>query len=159
VTDPQGYPNQEWYPADARDRAPAPVALAAWSRRLVALIIDNTLLYAVTTVIALQRTSSAAVGDVRFAAELALSFLYFGYLNGVHGQTVGKRLLHIRVVDADTGLQIGFRRGLARYGVVALLSMAFVVPALIDGLWPLRDPRRQAWHDKAVRSLVIDTRS
>ncbi len=149
---------QQWYPGDVGQWAPPPVALAPWSKRLVALVIDNALLYAVTTLVALQATASSTVTDIRVVAELALTFLYFGYLNGVYGQTVGKRVLRIRVVDADTGTAVGFRRGLARYGVVALLSMAFVIPALIDGLWPLRDPRRQSWHDKAVRTLVVDAR-
>ncbi len=150
--------DHQWYPGDVGEQqwAPRPVALAPWWKRLVALVVDNALLYAVTTLVALQASSSAAVTDLRIVAELALTFLYFGYLNGVYGQTVGKRLLRIRVVDEDTGLPLGFRRGLARYGVVALLSLAFVIPVLIDGLWPLRDARRQSWHDKAVRSLVID---
>ena len=150
MTDPQ------WHPGDVGERAHTGVVLSAWWKRLVALIIDNALLYVVTTLVALQATSSSAVNDTRFIAELALTFLYFGYFNGVHGQTIGKRALRIRVVDADTGMAIGLRRGLARYGVVALLTMALIVPALIDGLWPLRDPRRQPWHDKTARSLVID---
>jgi uncharacterized RDD family membrane protein YckC len=152
VTDPQ------WYPADIDQWAPAAVTLAAWWKRLVALVIDNALLYVVSTLVALQGTSSSAVTNLRIVVELVLTFLYFGYLNGLHGQTVGKRVLGIRVVDGDTGQPIGFRRGLVRYGVVAALSMALVVPELIDGLWPLRDPRRQSWHDKAVRSIVINTR-
>ncbi len=150
MSDPQ------WYPSDIERSAPASTVLAAWWKRLVALIIDNALLYVVTTVVALQGTSSSTVSDLRLLAELVLTFLYFGYLNGVYGQTVGKRLLKIRVVDADTGMLIGMKRGVARYGVVALLTMAFVFPALIDGLWPLRDERRQAWHDKVARSLVIN---
>jgi len=150
--------DQQWYPGDAAHWTPTPVALAAWWKRLAALIVDNVLLYAVSTLVAIQATSSSAATDLRVLAELVLTFLYFGYLNGVHGQTVGKRLFGIRVVDADTGELIGFRRGLARYGVVALLSMAFVVPELVDGLWPLRDPRRQSWHDKAVRSVVVNVR-
>jgi uncharacterized RDD family membrane protein YckC len=119
-------------------------------------MVDNALLYAVIVLVALQRTSSPAVSNVRVLAELALTFLYFAYLNGVHGQTVGKRLLGIRVVDLDTGEPIGFRRGLARYTVVAVLSFALAIPAIIDGLWPLRDSLRQSWHDKAVRSLVVN---
>ena len=150
MTDPQ------WYPGDVGERAHTGVVLSAWWKRLVALIIDNALLYVATTLVALQATSSHTVSGVRFLAELALTFLYFGYFNGVHGQTIGKRVLRIRVVDADTGLAIGLWRGLARYGVVFLLTLAFVVPMLIDGLWPLRDPRSQSWHDKVARSLVID---
>jgi uncharacterized RDD family membrane protein YckC len=149
--------DHQWQPADVGQWAP-PIALAAWWKRLVALMLDNALLYSVTALVALQGTSSSAVNNIRMLAELALTFLYFGYLNGVHGQTVGKRLLGIRVVDVATLEAVGFRRGLARYGVVALLSLAFVIPVLIDGLWPLRDPLRQSWHDKAVRSLVVNAR-
>jgi uncharacterized RDD family membrane protein YckC len=150
--------DHQWQPADVGQRAPVPIALAAWWKRLVALMLDNALLYGVTALVALQGTSSHAVSDIRVLAELALTFLYFGYLNGVHGQTVGKRLLGIRVVDVATGDPVGFRRGMARYGVVALLSLAFGIPVLIDGLWPLRDPLSQSWHDKAVRSLVVNAR-
>jgi uncharacterized RDD family membrane protein YckC len=149
---------QQWYPGDVGQRAPASAGLASWWKRLAALVIDNALLYAVSALVALQATSSTAVSDLRLLTELVLTFLYFGYLNGVHGQTVGKRLLGIRVVDVETGDAVGFGRGMARYGVVALLSMAFVIPELIDGLWPLRDPRRQSWHDKVARTLVVNAR-
>jgi hypothetical protein len=37
------------------------------------------------------------------------------------------------------------------------LSLLLVVPEIIDGLLPLRDPLRQSLHDKAVRSVVVDT--
>ena len=148
--------DHQWYEGDVSQWAPPSVSLADWWKRLVALVIDNALIYVVTTLVALQATSSSLATDLRIVAELVLTFLYFGYLNGVYGQTVGKRLLHIRVVDADTGTPLGLRRGLARYGVVALLSLAFVIPVLIDGLWPLRDPRRQSWHDKVARTLVVN---
>jgi len=149
---------QQWYPGDVGQQAPTGTGLAAWWKRLVALVVDNALLYAVSALVAIQGTSSTTVSDLRLLTELVLTFLYFGYLNGVHGQTVGKRLLGIRVVDVDTGEPVGLARGLARYGVVALLSMALVVPEIIDGLWPLRDPRRQSWHDKVARTLVVNAR-
>ncbi len=129
---------------------------AAWWKRLVALVIDNVLLYLVTSLVSLQASTSSAVTGLRLVSELVLTFCYFGYLNGVAGQTVGKRLMGIRCVDAETGYPIGFRRGLARQAVVALLGLAFLFPVFIDGLWPLWDRKRQSWHDKAVRSVVIN---
>jgi uncharacterized RDD family membrane protein YckC len=141
---------------DGSPVTPSGSPTAAWWRRVVALVIDNALLYAMTALVGLQATSSATVANVRFVAEVALSFCYFGYLNGAMGQTVGKRVMRIRCVDADSGEPIGFGRGLMRYAVVALLGVAFIFPAFIDGLWPLWDRRRQSWHDKAVRSVVVN---
>jgi len=125
-----------------------------WERAL-AIFIDNGLLYGLTVLVGLQATSSNVVADLRVLSELALSFCYFGYLNGVMGQTVGKRVMGICCVDAETGEVIGFRRGLTRYAVVAVLGLAFLIPAFIDALSPLWDVRRQAWHDKAARSIVV----
>jgi len=164
VSDPQWYPPGNWDvggwtgSADGPSATPFGSFTAPWWKRLVAVFIDNGLMYALSLVVGLQGTTSSAVTDFRMLAELALIFCYFGYLNGVLGQTVGKRIMGIRCVDATTGAPIGFRRGLARYAVVAALELALIVPVFIDGLWPLWDRRRQSWHDKAVRSIVINVR-
>ena len=155
MDDPDWFRGGVWTKSlDGSPVTPYGAITAPWWKRLVALMVDNLLLY-VVTVLVVRSGSSGAVTTLRFVAELTLTFCYFGYLNGVPGQTVGKRLLGIRCVDADTGGAIGFRRGLLRQGVVALLSLAFLVPAFLDGLWPLWDEKRQAWHDKVVRSVVI----
>jgi len=164
VSDPQWYPPgsrdvDDWARgADGSPVTPYGSFTAPWWKRLLAVFIDNGLMYALSAVVGLQSTSSSAVTDFRILAELAVIFLYFGYLNGVLGQTVGKRIMGIRCVDAVTGDVIGFRRGLARYAVVAALELAFIVPVFIDGLWPLWDRHRQSWHDKAVRSIVVNAR-
>ena len=161
MNDPQWYPPGSWdvggwrRSADGSPVTPYGSFTAPWWKRLVAVIIDNALMSAVSVLVGLQHTSSSAVIDFRIMAEFVLVFCYFGYLNGVIGQTVGKRILGIRCVDADTGDPIGFRRGLGRYAIVAALGLAFIVPEFIDGLWPLWDRRRQSWHDKAVRSIVV----
>lgn len=90
---------------------------------------------------------------------------YNGLLDGgPTGQTIGKRLVRIRVVSDDTGELIGLERGLARAGIIAGVRMAGAVGLLaplsllalvLDGLWPLWDRNRQTWHDKAVRSVVV----
>jgi len=131
---------------------------APWWRRLVALIIDGLLLFVANQIVTSVGNSNGKVTFLRALSSLALALLYYGYLNGVVGQTVGKMAMGIRTADRDTGGPIGFWRGIARYAVVAILTVAFVVPELVDGLLPLRDPLRQSLHDKAVRSVVVDIR-
>jgi hypothetical protein len=40
--------------------------------------------------------------------------------------------------------------------MIYLFTFACVLPLLLDYLSPLWDQRRQAWHDKVVRSVVVD---
>ena len=57
------------------------------------------------------------------------------------------------------------QRGLTRavlplaFGVASILSDAIftvaMLASMLDGLWPLWDPRKQAWHDKAAGSVVV----
>ena len=93
-------------------------------------------------------------------------FLYNGLLDaGPRGQTIGKRVLRIRVVDDATGKPLDAQRGLTRavlplaFGVASILGDSTFTIALLanllDGLWPLWDPRKQTWHDKAAGSVVV----
>jgi len=54
-------------------------------------------------------------------------------------------------VDATTGAPIGFGRAALRY-------VGFVVSILvcyIGLIWAAFDPRKQGWHDKVARTVVI----
>ena len=83
-----------------------------------------------------------------FAGQIA----YFAYFEGTSGQTIGKKLCGIRVVDADS-LQpgIGMGRGTGRF-------FARILSALVCYLgffWMLWDPQKQTWHDKLARTKVV----
>ncbi|GIE90451.1 RDD family protein [Actinoplanes regularis] len=77
------------------------------------------------------------------------------------GQTLGKMLMGIKVVDLDNIKPIGFRRAFGRWaqlGAWTLLWWCLVgfVVQLLDSLSPTFDPRlRQAWHDKVARTVVV----
>ncbi len=89
-----------------------------------------------------------------FIPTMILLFVYMvAFDGGQRGATPGKRILRLRVVDAETGGAIGWRRA-ARRRLVYLLGGA----ALYAGwLWLFTNPRRQTWHDKAARTLVVST--
>jgi uncharacterized RDD family membrane protein YckC len=92
----------------------------------------------------------AIFGLLLFVAFVA-TVVYFAKLEGGSGQTLGKRALGIRVVDARTGGAIGTGRGVGRY-------FARIVSSFLCGLgylWMLWDPEKQTWHDKMTTSYVV----
>jgi len=120
------------YPQDAADReatAPAPGVgrdFASWGSRVAA-----------------------------YLAMLVLPFVYFTVLHGnERGQTFGKRALGIRVVGDESAESIGYGRALGRYAITLVFGV-FVIPVLLDYLWPLWDQKNQALHDKVVSSVVV----
>jgi len=130
--------------------------LAAWGQRLGAFVMDEVFVYVVA------KLAVFALGLHRtFGARLLwflLAIAYYAVLNGSEaGQTFGKRVLGIAVRDAATGGAIGVQRAVLRYIVVGLFRVVlfFGLFTLLDGLWPLWDPQRQALHDKIAGSVVV----
>jgi RDD family len=90
--------------------------------------------------------------------EIGLGFgwgiVYFSLLPAYwQGQTVGKRLLRLRIVELS-GRRLTPLRGLKRYGGY-VAGMATGGLGLAQILW---EPNRQALHDKAAHTVVVDTR-
>ena len=140
--------------------------LASWGRRLAAYLIDNlVLLLANVPAVAIIVAGLAQTPDnnglfVLGAALFVLSAfvvpaVYFTMLHGRSGQTLGKRWLRLRVVDAQTGVGIGYGRAFGRWLLVAVVNFLCGLLGLLDGLWPLWDQQNQTWHDKAVSTVVV----
>lgn len=81
----------------------------------------------------------------------------------VWGQTLGKRILRLKVVNAATGGTPGLRKSLGRW---ALLILPIAVPYvqypgavffLLCVLTMGHEPLYRGWHDKAAGTLVIKT--
>jgi uncharacterized RDD family membrane protein YckC len=138
-------------PVDALGRP-----LAAWGQRLGAFVLDELFIFVISEL------AKFAVGIRHTFAGAVLSFVmaaaYYAVLNGSEmGQTFGKRALGIQVRDAASGGPIGADRAGLRYVVIGLFRVIpfFGLFSLLDGLWPLWDPNRQALHDKVVGSVVV----
>ena len=74
-----------------------------------------------------------------------------GFDGGRRGATAGKRIVGLRVVDAQTGGPIGFGRAAVRRVVYVLGGLILY----FGWLWMFTNSRRQTWHDKAAGSLVV----
>jgi uncharacterized RDD family membrane protein YckC len=140
--------------------------LASWFRRLAALLVDGVILGGV--VVATLLLAGRSLDDLNETlwegsslAVLALFVLpeaiYDTAMIGARNQTFGKMLLRIAVVDADGRGGIGYSRAFTRWLSTAALWALWAVPGIVDHLWPLRDRRRQTFHDKFARSVVVRT--
>ncbi len=85
-------------------------------------------------------------------AELFAGIAYWAYLEGVRGQTLGKKAVGIKVIDPDSGDVIGPGRAIGRYFARILSTLVM----FLGYFWMLWDPEKQTWHDKVVRSVVVE---
>ncbi len=159
------------YPEDAaaREAAAGPAEVrsdyASWGRRLGAYLLD-VLVIAVPLIaiigIALaagnpedENDSSWAAVGIAYLLTIVVPFIYFTLMHGREsGQTLGKKWTGIRVVDGSTGRSIGYGRAFGRYAISFVFGI-FVIPSLLDYLWPLWDQKNQTLHDKVVGSVVV----
>ncbi len=161
---PAGYPAPQSY-----GYAPQVTYGGFWIR-FVAYIIDAIIIFvpvfilavivsAVTgaAIISTGSTSDNTVAAASTGAQLLVQVIgfvitvgYFVYFWGT-GSTLGMRVFHLRVADANTGAPIGYGRAALRY--VGLVISAFV--CYIGLIWAAFDGRKQGWHDKIASSVVL----
>jgi uncharacterized RDD family membrane protein YckC len=85
-----------------------------------------------------------------------------GYFIYFKGRTPGKRALGIYIAKAQTGEPIGHSEALGRWAAQYLLfgwiGGFFVIPWLLNYLWPLWDDQHQCLHDKMCSTTVFRSR-
>jgi uncharacterized RDD family membrane protein YckC len=157
------------YPQDAAEREAtqgppgSERQFGSWGRRVGAYLLDAVIIFIplmVVIIVALVAASpdeddgAWAVVGLAYLASFLIPFVYFTVFHGrPSGQTPGKRALGIRVVSDETGGSIGYGRAFGRYAITFVLGI-FVLPLVLDYLWPLWDTKNQALHDKVVGSVV-----
>lgn len=156
----------KWYPPEqAPSGAPAPAPafgapaaggiatgpggaqLAEWPIRFLGGIIDYWALYLIAGVVS---QISFALASIFWLLAFAFA-IYNGYLNGQTGQSVGKKLLGLKVISEETGQVIGGGMGIARY-------FAHIIDSAICGigyLFPLWDSKKQTIADKLIKTVVV----
>ncbi|MGW6643560.1 RDD family protein [Streptomyces sp. A244] len=155
------------YPTDPLAGMPP---LADSGKRTLARILDMILVGAVVWLITWGfgvneydvDSDRIEVGKSFWQSGVA-AVLYIAYdtvLTARTGQTLGKKLLHMRVANLDNGATPSVQNALARAAVL-WLPFAFCCACVwtaICGGWSFFDrPYKQGLHDKAAKTVVVST--
>jgi uncharacterized RDD family membrane protein YckC len=106
-----------------------------------------------------ERAANLQIVIVLLAAALWFAYEVPSVANT--GQTIGKRLLGIRVVRLDTPQRLGFGRSFRRWNTMGLPTLLWCcgigfVLQFVDALFVAIDrPLHQALHDKSALTVVV----
>src|SRR4029079_13737129 len=114
---------------------------AAFRDRLAAFVLDVILVLLAKEILDLTRRDSAFF--------LLLLAYHIGFWTW-KGTTVGGIICQLRLVRTD-GTPLRFADALVR-GLASIFSLAVLG---LGGLWILKDPERQAWHDRIAGPYVV----
>jgi len=133
--------------------------VATFKRRSLAFLIDLTIVSAIAILITLPQTFSLLVGgshfqdiNLVFVLILPLFWIYSTLLEGFAGQSLGKRVVGLKVVRID-GKKLSYD-----HAAVRNFGKAFLLPFdLLFGL-RIKDDRFVRYFDKFAGTMVIDVR-
>jgi uncharacterized RDD family membrane protein YckC len=160
----QGYGGQNAYGYGF----PGGPQLASWGARVGAALLDGLIVgvpagigYAVFLVnIGTRADNYPADGPQAYAIILFVVGLLvsFGlviwnrvFRQGNTGQSVGKSVLNIKLVDSTSYQPIGPGKSFLRDFLRGIFDQA----CFLNSLWPLWDDQNQTWHDKVMSTYVI----
>lgn len=123
---------------------------AGFPERFGAFLIDGIILFAVNFVVGLILPGQI----LEFLVSLAIGVGYVVYFWTSSGQTPGKMLVGLKVVNADTGQLIDPGTAVLRY--VGYLASSIALG--LGFLWIIWDPKKEGWHDKIAKTRVIKTK-
>jgi uncharacterized RDD family membrane protein YckC len=149
VTNPYGMPAQV---------LPGQTGPLNMGNRVLAFIIDFAIL-GVPAIILFAIAGATGSGGILAVAYLVIfaAGIYFIYLTGSVGQTPGKKIMGVKVVDNNTGATIGFWRAFGRQfiqGLCNYVCFAGFWSAWLDSSSGLY----RGWHDKALTTRVISVK-
>ncbi len=132
---------------------------AGYGQRVGAYLVDTTLLMVLYIVVAMIATAlffsasafGYSLGGLLIVLFLLTSLLYMIWPTAKSGQTLGKKMVGIRVVD-DTGNPPGWGKAILRQTIGFWIEGIFFSIGL---LWPLWDDKKQTWHDKIANTYVV----
>jgi uncharacterized RDD family membrane protein YckC len=133
-----------------RKEAKPSFEFAGFWRRMAAYVIDGIILSLLNYVIDRFENNSVWGSLTLSAIGLLIWTGYFIWAYSFSGQTIGKRILGIRVAAID-GSSLNWRKGFLRF----LGYIPSTIGLLLGFLWSIWDADKQAWHDKIAGTCVV----
>ena len=122
------------------------MAYADFGTRLVAAIIDGLILMGVGIA-----ARAVGMGFIyrRIDIFVGAAYAIFFWVNR-GGATLGKQVMKIKVVTED-GKPVDYKTAVLRY-------LGYIVSSIViflGFLWVLWDEKKQGWHDKIAKTVVV----
>ena len=86
-----------------------------------------------------------------FAINLLVNFFYFVGTTCVFGGTLGKRILGLQVVDAETFQRVSIAQSMGRLMMQSVSIICIFLGYIAIGF----SNKKQGWHDSAAGTLVV----
>lgn len=135
---------------------------AGFFRRFAAVLIDSIFFLVITLLVHAIVSDGSSVtvyvedgsfgfeSDGGWTEQLVYAIITIGMWKKMLG-TPGKLLMECHVVDARTGEAIGVTQGVIRY----LAYFVSLIPFGLGFFWILWDKRKQGFHDKIAKTVVV----
>jgi uncharacterized RDD family membrane protein YckC len=135
---------------------PAPAAnYALWPKRVLGYLIDVAVMIPAYIVIVIGAAIGGGFGAlvviVGYLAIIGIFVWNICLKQGSTGQTIGKGVIGIKLIDEQTGQPIG--AGMAFVRQIAHILDGF---CFVGYLWPLWDEKRQTFADKILKTIVVE---
>lgn len=143
-------------------RKESQLPLASLKNRIVAFVIDFALILAITMAIIFLPQVISMSAATFFAAltrtvlfiTVGLLWLYSTLLEGFNSQTIGKRIMGLKVVRTDGKKMFYDHAAVRNFGkILPLLPFDLIIG------WRLKNPTFMRYFDKFAGTTVIDLRS
>jgi len=125
---------------------------AGFGIRVVAFVIDAVILAILSSILNSILFAGDTVRGNGLNTLVGLAYSMYFWSSYGHGQTVGNRVMKIRVIKTD-GSELSLTDTFLRY-VGMLLSFLCL---FIGVIWVAFDANKQGWHDKIANTYVVKT--
>lgn len=115
-------------------------------QRFIAFFIDNLIFIVPSYFIYIEGTEG-------FVVYVILGTAYFVWMNGTYGATIGKMVMNLKIVKEDgnkLNYSDAFLRELATWISLVVFGLGYLTI-----IW---DNKKQGWHDKITKTVVIVTK-
>lgn len=147
---------ESWAEVADVNRKAAHLLIASFKKRVYAFLIDFGITFGMSILLLIELTISLFMGDLPVGltllyVALGLLWVYSTLLEGFNGQSIGKRVIGLKVVKID-GKKMDYEHAAVRnFGKILLPFDLFFG-------YELNDPRFLRYFDKFAGTTVIDLR-
>ncbi len=123
-----------------------------WVKRIIAIIIDSIIVGIATTIVGLVTNMAGFFNWMSFPFAMGLIYvLYFTITESSYGCTIGKGILHLKVVTVNgerPNLENAFIRNISK------IHFIFLMLDVIGGFFTAKDPH-QKYIDQIANTTVL----